>query len=66
MNPQELLEEEWLTVKAVARKLNVHPNTVYEIIRSGALKAVRIGRTIRIPSKYLEEYIQVLFSKLES
>jgi excisionase family DNA binding protein len=59
---EEILNEEWLTVKEVARRLNVHRATVYEIIKNGSLKAVYVGRTIRIPARYLEEYVNSLLA----
>jgi excisionase family DNA binding protein len=59
---EEILNEEWLTVKEVARRLNVHRATVYEVIKNGSLKAVYVGRTIRIPARYLEEYVNSLLA----
>jgi excisionase family DNA binding protein len=57
---EEILNEEWLTVKEVARRLNIPRATVYEIIKNGSLRAVYIGRTIRIPARYLKEYVNSL------
>ncbi len=54
----ELLDEDWLTVKAVARKLNVSVQEIYELIKFGQLKAIRIGRSIRVPRRYLEEFVK--------
>ena len=53
-----LLEEEWLTVKEVARLLNVPAQEIYALISAGQLRAIRIGRAIRIPRRFLEEFVQ--------
>jgi len=47
-----------LTVKEVAKELNFHPMTVYRLIKSGELKVVRIGRTIRIEESALKDFIK--------
>lgn len=49
----------WLTVKAVAEELSASPMTVYRLIDSGELKALRMGaRSIRIKREHLEEYLE--------
>jgi excisionase family DNA binding protein len=40
---------DYLSVKEYAAKLRVTEKTVYRWIRSGALRAVKHGNTIRIP-----------------
>lgn len=40
--------EQLLTVRETAETLNVSRQTVYNWVRCGHLKAVRIGRTLRI------------------
>lgn len=41
--------KELLTIAECARRLNVHPNTIRNLILRGELKAVRIGeRIVRI------------------
>jgi excisionase family DNA binding protein len=48
-----------LDVYEVARRLKCHPDTVYALIRSGQLRAKRLGkqRAIRVPVKALEDYL---------
>lgn len=49
----------WLTVKAVAEELSASSMTVYRLIESGELKALRMGaRSIRIKREHLEEYLE--------
>ena len=41
--------ETYYTVKEVAEILKIHLATVYQLVRTGRLRAVHIGRAIRIP-----------------
>lgn len=51
-----------LKVMETAELLNVSRSTVYELMRSGALKSVKVARTRRIPMaevrKYLDRQLQ--------
>ena len=38
--------------------LRIGRNTAYELVRSGQIRSVRIGRTYRIPREALEEYLR--------
>jgi len=42
---------EFLTIKECAGTLRCHPDTVSAMIRRGELKAVRLGRAIRVVSE---------------
>ncbi|MGW2931207.1 helix-turn-helix domain-containing protein [Streptomyces sp. NPDC001156] len=53
--PQRLLR-----VEAVAQLLDLARSTVYEEIRLGRLRTVRIGRRRLIPAEYVEEYVDLL------
>lgn len=46
-------------VREVARRLKVHPDTVYSLIGSGRLRAKRLGkqRALRVSAKALEEFL---------
>lgn len=46
-----------LTVEEVADILRVKPRVVYNLVRDGAIRSVRAGRQIRIPSEALDEYL---------
>lgn len=46
-----------LTVAETAAALHLGRNTVYDLIRSGALPSIRVGRAIRIPQAALHEWI---------
>jgi excisionase family DNA binding protein len=47
-----------LTVAQVARRLQVHEITVRRHIKAGVLKAVRIGRGLRVREEDLDAFIQ--------
>ena len=46
-----------MTVPEIAEILYIGKNRVYELLESGTIKGVRIGRVWKIPKKALEEYI---------
>lgn len=48
-------ESEYLSIQGAAKIINVNPNTIRNLIKSGDLKAVRIGsKIIRIKSTDLQ------------
>lgn len=47
-------------VEDAVKILNVGRSAVYDLIRSGALKSVKIGGSRRIPRAALEEYVTFL------
>jgi excisionase family DNA binding protein len=46
-----------LTAAEVADQLRVSTMTIYRLIRSGELPAVRVGRNYRVPVAELERYL---------
>lgn len=53
----DLAEESVLTVAETARILKVSPRAVYRAVGAGTLPAIRIGKTIRVSRKALDEMI---------
>jgi excisionase family DNA binding protein len=49
--------EALLTPKDVARRLAVGRTTVFMLLRSGELASVKIGRSRRIPTSAVDEFI---------
>ena len=47
-----------LTVYEVSDILQVHFNTVYELVKQNKIKHIRIGKQIRIPENALNEFIE--------
>ncbi len=54
----ERAEDRLLTVPEVAERLRVHPITVRRHIKTGRLRAVRIGRAVRVREADLQEYMR--------
>jgi excisionase family DNA binding protein len=52
------MDEKYLTVEEVRTKLNVTRQAVYNWISEGKLRAVRVGRSVRVPVSALVEFIQ--------
>jgi len=46
-----------LTVNEIAKKLKVHPQTVYRWIYNGKLKALKIDGLVRVTEEQYEEFI---------
>lgn len=47
-----------LTPVEVAHLLGIGRNSVYALLRSGALRSIRVGKLYKIPRAALEEYLQ--------
>lgn len=50
--PMTLREEDLMPILGIGR------NTAYQLIRSGQIRSVRIGRQIRIPREALLEFLR--------
>lgn len=46
-----------LSVPQLADILHIGRNAAYDLVKSGAIRSIRIGRTIRIPKSALLEYL---------
>jgi excisionase family DNA binding protein len=49
---------QFLTVAEVAAIMRVSKMTVYRLVHSGELPAVRVGRSFRVPEKAVHEYLE--------
>ena len=47
-----------LSVEEVCTALNIGKNTAYQLIKSGDLKSIRIGKVHKIPKVWLIEYVK--------
>ncbi|MER7414735.1 MULTISPECIES: helix-turn-helix domain-containing protein [Streptomyces] len=61
-----LNEVVFLTVAEVAAVMRVSKMTVYRLVHSGHLPAIRVGRSFRVPEKAVHEYLQDSFVGVES
>ncbi|ONI82461.1 transcriptional regulator [Saccharothrix sp. ALI-22-I] len=48
----------FLTVAEVALVMRVSKMTVYRLVHSGELTAVRVGKSFRVPEKAVHEYLR--------
>ncbi len=53
-----LAEVKFLTVAEVADLMRVSKMTVYRLVHSGELTAVRVGRSFRVPEHAVHEYLR--------
>ncbi len=51
----------FLTVAEVAGMMRVSKMTVYRLVHSGELPAVRVGRSFRVPEQAVHDYLQHAF-----
>jgi excisionase family DNA binding protein len=54
---QEFGNAQYLTVAEIASAMFVSRMTVYRLVQSGELPAVRFGRSYRVPAMALKEYL---------
>lgn len=50
-----------LRVEDLMPILNIGRNTAYELVRSGQIQSIRIGKQIRIPKESLHRFLQTKF-----
>ncbi|TWP47738.1 helix-turn-helix domain-containing protein [Lentzea tibetensis] len=54
----DLAQVQFLTVAEVASKMRVSKMTVYRLVHSGELPAVRVGKSFRVPEKEVYSYLE--------
>lgn len=60
-HPGDISEVRFLTVAEVATVMRVSKMTVYRLVHSGELPAVRVGRSFRVPEADVNEYLRKSF-----
>ena len=53
----ERIEPELFSVREVADRLGVHPETIRRLIHEGRMDAVRVGRVLRVARADVEAFI---------
>jgi excisionase family DNA binding protein len=53
-----LAQVQFLTVAEVAALMRVSKMTVYRLVHSGELPAVRVGKSFRVPEKAVHAYLE--------
>ena len=57
----DISDSRFLTVAEVAAMMRVSKMTVYRLVHSGELPAVRVGRSFRVLEKDVDEYLRKSF-----
>ncbi|SDO94966.1 DNA binding domain-containing protein, excisionase family [Nakamurella panacisegetis] len=57
-----LAEMKFLTVAEVATVMRVSRMTVYRLVHSGEVPAVRVGRSFRVPERAVHEYLRTAYN----
>ena len=52
------MEQILLTVTEAAKRLSLGRATAYQLAQRGELPVVRIGRTVRVPARALDEWVK--------
>ncbi len=60
-NSGDISEVKFLTVAEVATVMRVSKMTVYRLVHSGELPAVRVGRSFRVPEDAVNDYLRKSF-----
>ena len=56
MTDREPLKQRFYSVQQIADKLNIHFRTVYNLIYTGQLPSIRVGRVHRISQDHLNAF----------
>ena len=59
--PGDMSEVRFLTIAEVAAKMRVSKMTVYRLVHSGELPALRVGRSFRVTEDDVNEYLRKSF-----
>ena len=60
-NETPLSDVRFLTVAEVASIMRVSKMTVYRLVHSGELEAIRVGRSFRVPEQAVNRYLRDSF-----
>lgn len=52
------VEKEFLTISEVQRVLGIGSTKAYSMVQSGELPAIRVGRTLRVRVRDIEEWAE--------
>ena len=58
-----LAEVKFLTVAEVASLMRVSKMTVYRLVHTGELTAVRVGRSFRVPERAVHVYLRGAYTE---
>lgn len=61
VNATDMSEAKFLTIAEVAATMRVSKMTVYRLVHSGELPAVRVGRSFRVTEDDVNDYLRKSF-----
>lgn len=61
VNPSDMSDIKFLTIAEVAAVMRVSKMTVYRLVHSGELPAVRVGRSFRVTEDDVNDYLRKSF-----
>lgn len=61
VNPSDMSDIKFLTIAEVASVMRVSKMTVYRLVHSGELPAVRVGRSFRVTEDDVNDYLRKSF-----
>lgn len=61
VKPADMSDVKFLTIAEVAAMMRVSKMTVYRLVHSGELPAVRVGRSFRVTESDVDEYLRKSF-----
>jgi excisionase family DNA binding protein len=47
-----------LTINQASERLSIGRSKLYELLNSGAIPVIRIGRAVRVPAKALDAWVE--------
>lgn len=60
-SPRPAAEQKFFTVAEVAQIMRVSKMTVYRLVHSGEMPAIRVGRSFRVPESAVTDYLRDSF-----
>jgi excisionase family DNA binding protein len=60
------MEQVLLTIPAAAARLSLGRSKLYELLTKNEIRAVRIGRAVRIPTAEIDAYARRLLAEVEA
>lgn len=61
VKPADMHDVKFLTIAEVAAMMRVSKMTVYRLVHSGELPAVRVGRSFRVTESDVDDYLRKSF-----
>ena len=57
----QLSDMRFMTIAEVALIMRVSKMTVYRLVHTGELEAIRVGRSFRVPEQAVDQYFKAAF-----